>query len=712
MGDEEGNYPTVHLTADPMVSLIERITNAMDATFEKWAEERPRLKDIRSPRTFAEEAAGIQDMVLSDSVKRRKKTEAFDSGIAVTLWDGDSEESPTVDILDNGIGLQKEEFPNTILSLHRRNKIKKWYLMGRFGQGGSTALRFSDYSIILSRKFNDPKKLTFSILKLQDPAQDEKDGKYVYLVNSDDGLPLSIDIDSTSNMSFNTLVRHINYKIGKQSLLTLYGLLEYFLFDPIMPYQLVNQKAGPYRERFRTIYGSRDRLNRTPLLERKDEFVIPPSSTLDIGTIKVRYWLFIKGTNIDQKATFIDPENPVVVTYFGQSHSVYPRRFLDECNLPYLKKDLVVQVDCDLISDEGRRILFPSTRESTTKEGTNIIKRIIIETLSNNKELKRLNFERQEASLTEGFTKEKEELRRNLAEMINRILPGRIAVSGGVKGEGDKKLISAEFDKQEEEDNQIDEDQSVPMKDFPTFIKIMNTKDPIVFRPNQSTRIEVLTDAPNEFLEKNEAYFELAPESSKFVIIGHRQNDIHYGRIFLSLRLKDNVPIFSDFILILQLHTTTESNERKVLEDSRTAIVQPPKQKREDHGKVQTDAPDIEIVDRYHDHYVTNKWTEKEVAEVVSSPEKVVIYVSVENEWYLATLRKSKYSEVKKQYIKNRYVLLIAFFAYLQSDNINKLQSDMEKSSYEKIGQSELEIAARTVLTGLTSEKAFEDSSG
>lgn len=709
LGDRESNFATVHLTANPEVSLVERITNSIDATFERLAEETPELKKIRSPREFSEKALGFEGGVIADSIKRRKKTVAMESGVDVILWDGDAPESPTIEIVDSGIGLTKEEIPETILSLNQSNKITKWYLMGRFGQGGSTAFAFTEFSVLISRKFSDNNELSFTVVKFQPPAHDEKDGKYVYLVNSLDNFPLSVKVEGKKlldSLNFNTLVRHINYRIGKQNLLSLYGKLQYYLFDPVLPFKIVNQQVGAYQERLRRIYGSRDRLNRSDLVEHKSEIQVP-SSEVDYGTIVIRYWLFKRKTDPAQKMTFIDPDYPIVVTYYGQSHSVLPRRFLSECQLPYLQKDLVVQIDCDMVNDVGRRALFPSTRESVTSEGSAIIKKMIVEILSNSRQLKELNRQREEEFLSEGFTKEKDEMRRNLAEMINRILPGRIALRGGNKGEGDKKPVSPESITEPPLEQEI-KVEYVPSKDFPTFIKIMNKASPILFRPNQTVRIEILSDSPNGFLSSNQAYFSLGDEADKYLTISYFQKDFHYGRIFVATRVKDKAPLFTKFDFEIRLNCLGVSAEKVVLKDGRPAIVEEPLLKKEKPSNIQTDAPYIEVVDRNHQYYQTNNWTEHEVAEVEKTTEKTVIYVSIENEWYIGALRRSKYSEGMKRVIQNRYVLLIAFNAFLQDDFIEKLPSDSDKQQFEKLKQSQLEIGARTILTGLTSEKAFE----
>jgi hypothetical protein len=405
--------------------------------------------------------------------------------------------------------------------------------------------------------------------------------------------------------------------------------------------------------------------------------------------------------------TFIDPDYPIVVTYYGQSYSVLPRRFLNDCQLPYLQKDLVVQIDCDRVNDVGRRALFPSTRESITSEGSAIIKKMIVEILSNSRQLRELNRQREEEFLSEGFSREKDEMRRNLAEMINRILPGRIALHGGNKGEGDKKPVSPESAAEPPEEQEL-EIEFAPARDFPTFIKIMNKANPLVFRPNQSVRVEILSDAPNGFLGSNQAYFSLGDEADKYLNISYFQKDFHYGRIFVATRVKKKAPLFTKFNFEIRLNALNNSAEKVVLKDGRPAVIEEPLLKKEKPSNIQTDAPYIEVVDRNHQYYLSNNWTEHDVAEVEKSNEKTTIYVSIENEWYIGALRRSKYSEGMKRIIQNRYVLLIAFNAFLQDDFIEKLPSDLDKQQYEKIKQDQLEIGARTILTGLTSEKAFE----
>jgi hypothetical protein len=292
--------------------------------------------------------------------------------------------------------------------------------------------------------------------------------------------------------------------------------------------------------------------------------------------------------------------------------------------------------------------------------------------------------------------------------MIQRILPGRVTLRGGNRGEGDRKPSSHETISTPHEEAPMP--QIGQTRDFPSFIKIMNRANPLVFRANQSTRIELLSDAPNGFLARNHAFFSLGDEANKYVAISYFQKDFTYGSMFIGTIVRDKAPVFTKFDFEIRLNAMTNSAEKVVLRDNRSALIDEPILKKETRSDIQSDAPYIIVVDRSHPYYMNNQWTELHVAEVEKMPEKTVIYVSVENQWYHGMLRKSRYSEVMKRTIQNRYVLLIAFNAFLQDDFIERLPTDIDKQNYEKLKQGQLEIAARTILTGLTTERAFNSN--
>lgn len=706
VGDRDNNYGTIHMTSSADVSLVERITNSIDATFERFVELNPALKEIKSPREFSETVYHFKDGKALNYSKKRKKNIIEEDGIEVRIHEGDSSNTPTIEILDNGSGIDNEEISKTILSLNQSNKIKKWYLLGRFGQGGSTTFQFSEYSIIFTKRHNAT-EMSFTLIKYENPKEDEKDGKYVYMVDKSNDRPFKIEDKS----EFNTLVRHINYRLGKQStLIDIYGKMNYFFFDPVLPFMITNHIQIP--KETRRIFGSRDRLERTDLVETMDEIEIPANIS-EIGKLLLRYWVFKNQVNDSQKLTFIDTDNPILITYYGQTHAQLPIKILGELPFPYLKNFLVIQIDCDAISNSGRQKLFTSTRESITKEGERLIKKIILETLSNSSELIRINKSREESFHTRAYSKEMESIRKKLAEMISRFT---LVQSNAKKKESDATKNPDLIDPLNEED----ESQKTPDKidvdsyqeeeftyfepnDFPTFIKIKNKVEPISLVHGHISRIIITSDAPNKFLSKNiTANIYLSEECEDFVTVISKKSDFDHGKIYLNIRPNENIESRTSFELSISLSYQNNLHEKITISDHRLAIIDKPPEN--NVKSVLTEGPDIEPVDRTSKFFIDNNWNETSIAKVMKNTNNTTIYISLENRWLKNALKNTRYSPKHKNIIRDRYILLTAFNAYLQ-ENLNQSQG---YSIDELYIQKQLEIGVRTILTSLTSDKAYE----
>jgi hypothetical protein len=64
-----------------------------------------------------------------------------------------------------------------------------------------------------------------------------------------------------------------------------------------------------------------------------------------------------------------DPRHPIIMTNFGQTHGVEDRRLIvDALRLPFLKNDLVVQIELDGLSPGVKRELFSTTRDRLKPE--------------------------------------------------------------------------------------------------------------------------------------------------------------------------------------------------------------------------------------------------------------------------------------------------------------------------------------------------------
>jgi len=259
----ESNLSTINIGSKPARSIVERITNAIDAVLEK--EQYLRQGDPpSSPMEAAKRWFGRPPTSYDTGIFTWKnyKTNSHDRHIHVVLLDGDKEENPTIDILDDGIGIHSKDFHKTILSLHQGNKIKKKYLAGAFGQGGASSLAYCDYTLIVSRHVDNPKIVSFTLIKLLNLPDDWKEDAYVYLtvksdneyiipeitIEEDISLYKDFDTDKIKEISIKngTLVRSIGYSLEKYNKTlspspgNLYHLLHYLMVDPLLPFRLID----------------------------------------------------------------------------------------------------------------------------------------------------------------------------------------------------------------------------------------------------------------------------------------------------------------------------------------------------------------------------------------------------------------------------------------------------------------------------------------
>ena len=195
---------TINIGSDPAAGLIERVTNAIDSILERKWIELGKPNSARSPREAAEQWFDISEGKLSsidehDIRTDKKGISSLADKVRVTLWDSERKDKPTVDIRDYGIGIKAENISNTILSLNENLKINKLFLAGAFGQGGSTALAYSHYTIIVSRAFESEKAVTnpvaATIVRFNlGNLETDKHGLYEYAVDRSNGQPFIFDI--------------------------------------------------------------------------------------------------------------------------------------------------------------------------------------------------------------------------------------------------------------------------------------------------------------------------------------------------------------------------------------------------------------------------------------------------------------------------------------------------------------------------------------
>ena len=191
MGNNSSNSSSINGLKGGKKGLIERITNAIDTVIEKYKSNyrlKPKYTSEVIKKAFPEYWELIKD---KNSITKLNAKDAKDK-VFLVVNDDSKSNKPTFDIIDTDIGINDENFENTILSIAKGNKFSedKNYLIGAFGQGGSTSLPFASSTIILSKY----KTKFFFIIAKYVELLDYRIGAYVFLKSNDKMTELSNDI--------------------------------------------------------------------------------------------------------------------------------------------------------------------------------------------------------------------------------------------------------------------------------------------------------------------------------------------------------------------------------------------------------------------------------------------------------------------------------------------------------------------------------------
>jgi hypothetical protein len=487
-GDNPSNISSIGLGTKPGRSLTERLTNAADAILEDRASANvptPASARAAALQWFGRPMTGPEDGLFNWHFADHN----YDRRILVALHPSGIELAPTIDVLDDGIGIRPSEFPGTILSLQSGNKIKKWYLIGAFGQGGASALAFCDYALIVSRHRDDPKVVGFTLIRVLNLNETYKEDTYGYLCLKDSAGHIAvpscqvgegpIEILKPRNglkqhaLSKGTLIRHFSYKLPDlagslaPSPGNLYHYLHCTMFDPLFPFRLIDLR-NPDRVRDELVTGSRNRLmklvSKSPKEKEEEdgagseirhhrpmEYFVPHGA--QEASIGIEYWVVFnyrksakKGEIIlraQSNELYVQTGHPILGTLNGQNQGELTAQMLREAGLGMVARHIVIHIDSTTANSRVRRELFSTNREGF-KEGTVLtdLTQVIRKMLEEDKEL--ANIERE---LTEKIVRrEAQATSQEVKQQVTRLLieAGFQVTAEGpsdTAGEGDERPV-------------------------------------------------------------------------------------------------------------------------------------------------------------------------------------------------------------------------------------------------------------------------------
>jgi hypothetical protein len=166
VGRDRGNGGRIKLAGEPMNPLAERLVNGMESLIE-LARLRELLKNSTalaptSPRDAVQRYFGfpkldsIERLDDDDRKAKRALVDKMRKNLSIKLDFEKKSKQFAVSIRDHGMGQTPAYMHNTLLSLGRTDKADKPYLIGVFGQGGSSAFSIAKYSIVVSRRAPQP----------------------------------------------------------------------------------------------------------------------------------------------------------------------------------------------------------------------------------------------------------------------------------------------------------------------------------------------------------------------------------------------------------------------------------------------------------------------------------------------------------------------------------------------------------------------------
>lgn len=258
VGRDRGNAGRIKLANHPVNPIAERLINGMEA-FIELARQREVAADRSAPapsnprqsvlRYFGlpplDELPRIEDP--AEYKRTWNKARQLAQGLRVKLrWDAKAR-SFAVLTEDEGIGQPPAMMHATLLSLGATTKGDKPYLVGVFGQGGSSAFAVSQYSTVLSRRAPDlldgqADGVGWTVVRHVFP-KGRRDDYFAYLAAHPDGRTpwVSAEVAERVAVKHGTRFAHIGYDFqtgGSAIARTLYGALNHVLYNPMLPYEL------------------------------------------------------------------------------------------------------------------------------------------------------------------------------------------------------------------------------------------------------------------------------------------------------------------------------------------------------------------------------------------------------------------------------------------------------------------------------------------
>lgn len=547
LGGRDNNAGSVNLAVDPGQALVERVTNSMDAHIELRYERANRPEGLSSPRAAVWQLWSLEGARLTrQSAAMARFIDEMAAQTTVRVLGSSVKGQSTVVIEDTGIGQHPDDFPRTILSLGESNKVSKPYLIGAFGQGGSSTLAYCPYSVIISRRdagcLGDQSDLIgWTIVRKYDDDS-LKTFRYEYLLDPEGQVPRvtpsqleSLGVTFHSGMK----ITHLGYELGRLGArwsLVGYRFFDNLLFDPVLPYRIEDRRWTPPFNR--NMYGARNRLDQPGNARHPESqtFEADLSQWGGEGTAHIRYWVFqaaassgdedVDGVKLDSYLDSSGSPRTIVFTLNGQRHYTQEKRIVREARLAALADYLLMHVDCDDLSRRLKKEIFTANRAGAAagERREDVLVKAVQAALADPWLRQKMDeiIRRRQSQISD-------ESSRRVSQMLDRL----ISIYRTERGPGGRRGPSTE--------GQGGADQR-QTRDPPTYLHFADHRR-LDISPGELTTLYLLTDAPDDFFTREHRPGQIRIDADVERLISASIGPSQQGRIAVTIRAPSTSPV-------------------------------------------------------------------------------------------------------------------------------------------------------------------------
>jgi hypothetical protein len=473
IGDYDGNWSTIgNQQSDPVPALTEKFVNAIDAVLiNACLETGTDPKGSGVPATMREAVATFFEHAPNPKADHVGRISAWtdaqirEQARRITLaatGNTPSKGAPCLSIADVGEGQAPDWFPDTFMSIQKRNKVDIPFVQGKFNMGGTGALWFcGTHKLQLTVSRRNPSLLPTdhtsrdeewgftvtrrertgarsSVVTYLAPIDADQDRKGAVLSFEAATFPILPEATSGSRDAYSrdaehgTLVKLYEYDVSPRSniVFTRRGLrqkIETSLPELALPVGVFECRKGFRGEEARSYFtparGTATRLDQEKNEELLEFDPLGAVLNLDGNNILVKVHAFKRRPGQKKQDGFLVDYahgGGVLYTVNGQTHKQSGNEFFTRSavDLDYLKDDLLVTVDCSGVDEITREDLFMNSRDRNRVTPLwKQLERMVERFLKQNETLRELAVLRREQAV-----RDKTEDNRALADLLGRVL--------------------------------------------------------------------------------------------------------------------------------------------------------------------------------------------------------------------------------------------------------------------------------------------------